>query len=139
MDQTAGAGATGGFQRVADAHNGKRLRRLAPSRALAGIAGGGGGGDARSAGAGAAVLLAREQSRRLRAALLSLGPENRLALLLHLWEGCSYADIARLLDIPLTTVEGRIHSAKAQLRRLLADNPELIGEPRKRWKVKEEE
>jgi RNA polymerase sigma-70 factor (ECF subfamily) len=85
-----------------------------------------------------AVLLAREKSRRLRAALLSLSPENRLALLLHLWDGCPYAEIARLLDIPLTTVEGRIYRAKTQLRRLLTDDTELIGEPRKRWQAKED-
>lgn len=86
-----------------------------------------------------AVLLAREKSRRLRDALLSLSPGNRLALLLHLWEDCPYAEIARLLDVPLSTVEGRIYRAKQHLRRLLAEDSALIGEPRKRWQAKGEQ
>jgi RNA polymerase sigma-70 factor, ECF subfamily len=65
------------------------------------------------------VLLAREKQRELRAALATLPLENQRALLMHEWAGWSYAQIAEFLDIPLTTVEGRIHRAKVQLRRLL--------------------
>ena len=86
-----------------------------------------------------AVLLARERQRAVRAALLSLAPDNRLALLLHLWGDYSYAEIARLLDVSLSTVDGRIYRAKQHLRRLLHEQAgELFAEPRRRWRAKED-
>ena len=84
------------------------------------------------------VLLARERQRAIREALLTLSPANRLALLMHLWGDYSYADIARLLNIPLSTVDGRIYRAKQQLRRLLRDHSaDLFNEPRRQWREKE--
>jgi RNA polymerase sigma-70 factor (ECF subfamily) len=65
------------------------------------------------------IIVAHEQQRALREALLSLAPDNRLALLMHIWGNYSYADIARLLDIPESTVDGRIYRSKQQMRRLL--------------------
>ncbi len=65
------------------------------------------------------VFLRREQSGRLREALLALSAENRRALILACWAHYSYAEIAARLQIPLTTVEGRIHRARRQLRQLL--------------------
>lgn len=80
------------------------------------------------------VLLEREKQQAWRQALLTLSEANRLALLMHVWGGSSYAEIALFLEVPLTTVEGRIHRAKQQLRRLLKDNAtELLGEPRQCW------
>ena len=84
------------------------------------------------------VLLARERQRAVRDALLSLAPANRLALLMHVWGDYSYAEIAQLLDIPLSTVDGRIYRAKQQLRRLLREQgAELLHEPRRQWREKE--
>jgi RNA polymerase sigma-70 factor, ECF subfamily len=75
------------------------------------------------------VLLERERQRELRAALATLPVENQRALLLHEWAGWPYARIAAFLDIPVTTVEGRIHRAKAQLRRVLSPNAANIYTP----------
>jgi RNA polymerase sigma-70 factor (ECF subfamily) len=76
-----------------------------------------------------AVLLEREKQRALRQALRALPLENQRALLMHVWGGCSYEQIAAFLDMPLTTVEGRIHRARAQLRRLLrAEADDLLAD-----------
>ncbi len=65
------------------------------------------------------TVLRREHSAEVRAALLAIPEANRRALILHLWGQYSYAEIADRMGTPLTTVEGRIHRAKAQLRQLL--------------------
>lgn len=64
-------------------------------------------------------VLRTEQSIALRDALLALPNDNRHALILHLWGQYEYTEIAAKTGVPLTTVEGRIHRAKNQLRRLL--------------------
>lgn len=74
------------------------------------------------------ILLRHEQVQAVRDALLALPPKNRQALILHVWAYYSYAEIAERLGIPLTTVEGRIHRAKAQLRQRLYEG----GTQRKR-------
>lgn len=78
------------------------------------------------------VLLARERQRALRDALLTLAPDNRLALLMHEWGDYSYAQIGELLEIPVSTVDGRIYRAKGQLRRVLSRQyAELFEETRR--------
>lgn len=67
------------------------------------------------------ALLIRERQRALRQALGALPETNRLALMMHLWGDYSYQEIAGFTGVPVTTVEGRIHRAKRQLRRLLRD------------------
>lgn len=52
-------------------------------------------------------------------ALASLPEKLRLPLTLHEMEGMPYAEISRVLHIPQTTVVGRIHRAKLQLRKEL--------------------
>ena len=52
-------------------------------------------------------------------ALASLPEKLRLPLTLHEMEGIPYAEISRVLHIPQTTVVGRIHRAKLQLRKEL--------------------
>ena len=52
-------------------------------------------------------------------ALASLPEKLRLPLELHEMEGMPYAEISRVLHIPQTTVVGRIHRAKLQLRKEL--------------------
>jgi RNA polymerase sigma factor (sigma-70 family) len=75
------------------------------------------------------VLLAREQQRSLRQALVALPVANRVALLMHAWGDYSYEEIAAFTGVPVTTVEGRIHRARRQLRRLLRDESGFPGEP----------
>jgi RNA polymerase sigma-70 factor, ECF subfamily len=85
------------------------------------------------------ALLLREKERAWRQALLALPAPNRYALLMHTWGSYSYAEIAAFLEVPVTTVEGRIYRAKRQLRDLLrADAAELLGEPRRQWQAEEE-
>ena len=52
-------------------------------------------------------------------ALATLPEKLRLPLELHEMEGMTYAEIAQTLRIPQTTVVGRIHRAKVQLRKEL--------------------
>lgn len=52
-------------------------------------------------------------------ALAALPEKLRLPLVLHEMEGMTYAEIAQALLIPQTTVVGRIHRAKVQLRKEL--------------------
>lgn len=58
----------------------------------------------------------REMMRQVRRALQSLPENNRLALIMHVLHGLSYQDIATSLGVPVTTVEGRIHRARRELR-----------------------
>ncbi len=65
---------------------------------------------------------------------MALPEGNRLTLLMRIWGQSSYEEIAAFLNVPVTTIEGRIHRAKLQLRRLLrAEAATLLGEPRRRW------
>jgi RNA polymerase sigma-70 factor (ECF subfamily) len=75
------------------------------------------------------IILKREEQHALREALLSLSPDNRIALLMHIWGDYSYADIAGILDIPVSTVDGRIYRGKQQIRRLLCKKyPDLFNQ-----------
>lgn len=77
------------------------------------------------------ALLARERRRELRRALAALPEPNRVALLMHVWGGCAYEEIAAVTGVRVTAVEGRIYRAKKQLRRLLRDEgAEFLGETR---------
>ena len=74
-------------------------------------------------------LLQRERRRLWRDAMLALPEANRLPLLMHARDGLPYEEIARQLGVPVTTIEGRIHRARVQLRRLLRDDAAaLLGE-----------
>ena len=52
----------------------------------------------------------------VQAALDSLAPEFRAAVVLCDIEGLSYEEIAEILDVPLGTVRSRIHRGRSQLR-----------------------
>lgn len=52
-------------------------------------------------------------------ALQSLPPKLRLPLVLCYSEGMSYEEIAKTLHLPVSTVRGRIHRAKGELRKEL--------------------
>jgi len=59
------------------------------------------------------ILLETERQRKLHRFLLLLPKANRLALLMHEWGDYSYAEIALVAEIPVTTVDGRICRANA--------------------------
>ena len=68
-----------------------------------------------------ARCLTLEHQRAVYQALDGLPRENRLAIVLHFCEGFSCPELAELFAVPLTTIEGRVHRAKAQLRRTLSE------------------
>jgi len=69
-------------------------------------------------------LVDRVDAVRGRAAVLeevaALSVGEREVLLLFAWEDLTYLEIAAALDIPLGTVQSRLHRARARLRRRLA-------------------
>ncbi len=71
-------------------------------------------------------VLRLESRRALCNALRAMSLENCLPLLLHVYGGYRYEEIAQLLELPLTTVEGRIYRARQQLRRLLAEDADVL-------------
>jgi len=54
-------------------------------------------------------------------ALRNLNPEYRETIVLREWQGYSYDEIAHILGVPVGTIKSRIHTARMQLRKLLAD------------------
>jgi RNA polymerase sigma-70 factor (ECF subfamily) len=77
-------------------------------------------------------VMRRETIRDARLALANVPLKSRMALLMHL-SGYSYRDIGEFLDLPASTIRGRIARARGQLRRDLADRLGLSleekGEP----------
>ena len=64
------------------------------------------------------------------AALASLAPDFRAAVVLCDVEGLSYEEIADVLDLKLGTVRSRIHRGRAQLREALAHRAPRPGRSR---------
>ncbi len=60
-------------------------------------------------------------------ALVALDPEQREALLLHVWGGFPYEDVARVTGLPIGTVRSRISRGKRRLRELLDSNGASVG------------
>jgi RNA polymerase sigma factor (sigma-70 family) len=52
----------------------------------------------------------------VRAALATVAPDDREALLLYAWEDLPYAEIAGIIGVPIGTIRSRIHRARAVLR-----------------------
>ena len=53
-------------------------------------------------------------------AIAALSEEQRAVLVLRVFEGCRYKAIAEILDLPVSTVRGRLHLARLQLREQLS-------------------
>ncbi|HEY3141724.1 MAG TPA: RNA polymerase sigma factor [Acidimicrobiales bacterium] len=69
---------------------------------------------------------------RVAAELVSSLPEpERDALLLHVWEGLSYDEVAETLGIPVGTVRSRLHRARGRLRELVAGRGREQGDERR--------
>ncbi len=64
----------------------------------------------------------RERQERLELKLESLRTEYRSLLVLRDLEGLSYTEIADVLEMPLGSVKGRLHRARAELIDLLRRN-----------------
>ncbi len=68
---------------------------------------------------------ARLEAIKLVHAIYQLPESARTVLLLVTLEGFSYADTAKILDIPIGTVMSRLARARQQLRNMLADVPQF--------------
>ena len=62
------------------------------------------------------------RSRALQAALASITPDQRYAIVLFDVEGYDYQEIAELTGVSLGTVKSRIHRGRLALRDLLEDS-----------------
>ncbi|MFN3487049.1 MAG: RNA polymerase sigma factor [Planctomycetota bacterium] len=63
---------------------------------------------------------AAEEERRLMEALKELSPAKHEALVLRVFAGLSYAEIARIVKAPVGTIKFRVHEAVQELGRKLA-------------------
>ncbi len=64
----------------------------------------------------------RERQHRLELKLKALPADYRSLLVLRDLEGLSYGEIAEVLEMPLGSVKGRLHRARAELIDLLRNN-----------------
>ncbi len=69
----------------------------------------------------AAAAVAAETHRRVIDALETLDDEFRLVVVLRDVEEMNYAQISRVLDVPVGTVKSRLHRGRTLLREKLAD------------------
>jgi len=65
------------------------------------------------------VLSKTELSRVVETALLSLGFEYRVVIVLRHFNDCSYREMSEILEIPEKTVKSRLFTARALLRDIL--------------------
>jgi RNA polymerase sigma-70 factor (ECF subfamily) len=68
------------------------------------------------------ALERRERQQRLELKLERLRTDYRSLLVLRDLEGLSYSEISEILDMPLGSVKGRLHRARAELIDLLRNN-----------------
>jgi RNA polymerase sigma-70 factor (ECF subfamily) len=73
-----------------------------------------------------AIATATERGRALAAALGTIAPDQRTAIVLYDVEGYDYAEIATMTGVSLGTVKSRIHRGRLALRALLSDRMELF-------------
>jgi RNA polymerase sigma-70 factor (ECF subfamily) len=62
-----------------------------------------------------------ELTRRIQAALLGMGADDRAVITLRHFSDCSYREMSTILGIAEKTVKSRLFAARRRLRELLAD------------------
>lgn len=77
----------------------------------------------------ATSLDARRDLAAVAGALAELPDDELDVLLLHVWEGVGYADIAQAVGVPIGTVRSRLFRARQRLRAVLECNPSASGGP----------
>jgi RNA polymerase sigma-70 factor (ECF subfamily) len=63
-----------------------------------------------------AAVDAQDRWLRVAGAVAALPPPERDALILHVWEGLSYEEVAAALGVPVGTVRSRLNRARGRLR-----------------------
>lgn len=66
-------------------------------------------------------VLARERERQLLTAINSLDEKHRLPVLLKYLSGFTEAETAAALNLPVSTVKSRLHTARSRLKAALAE------------------
>jgi RNA polymerase sigma-70 factor (ECF subfamily) len=95
-------------------HRRREARRLRAVARLAGERASSGDHADRVTGA----LDARGRWLDVAEAMAALPADEIDVLLLHVWEGLSYEDVAAAVDVPVGTVRSRLHRARRRLREL---------------------
>lgn len=65
------------------------------------------------------LLVDKETARRVREGLVRLTPEHMQVILLYVFQGMAYKDIAETLGIPIGTVKSRMHYAVKELGKVI--------------------
>jgi RNA polymerase sigma-70 factor (ECF subfamily) len=73
-----------------------------------------------------AQCMAHAEAGAIRAAMRKLPADYRSALVLRVLEGLSYREIARLLEVPVSTVETWIHRGRQRMKQMLGDEGEPV-------------
>ena len=64
-------------------------------------------------------LIDQEETHWVQVAVSQLSEKNRSVTSLHYFEGKSYEEIAAVLDVSLSTIEGRLYRARKQLKEVM--------------------
>lgn len=99
--------------------NSLRKRREHPTEEIEVVAGADESVDARRP---ASALEQREQRERLELKVAGLSDNHREVLVLRDIEGLPYEEIAKIGEIPIGTVKGRLHRARAEMIDVLRHN-----------------
>ena len=98
-----------------------RRRRRRPTASVEQARAAGGCDPADSSDGPAERAEQAERCRQVRQAVAQLDEDHRAVLVLREIEGCDYATIAEVLDLPLGTVRSRLHRARLLLRERLRE------------------
>lgn len=62
----------------------------------------------------------KSMHQELHNAVRNLTPRYRAVISLHYWQGLSYEEISEILEVPVGSIRGWLHRAKAELRKELS-------------------
>lgn len=66
-----------------------------------------------------------DEVRQLNGYFAKLSESHRLSLALHYWEGLSYEEMARFLDVPIGTVMSRLSRARQALKEVMEQSEDM--------------
>jgi len=105
---------------VDHARRAKSRAARAPTHSLDAAAASGGPGPAEAPGTGPdAVYETAQRNREIAAGLAGLPATQQLALILKVYEGRSYAEIAEIMDLSVSSVESLLFRARQNLAKTL--------------------